>query len=89
MSEQDANRAAGVEEAGGWGSRAAKEAAALDRAVYSAVADTPTPSLDRALSQLSRAADYSRLSIASAAVLSVTEGTGAAPRLAWDWPRWR
>jgi membrane-associated phospholipid phosphatase len=75
MTEHDANWASSAGEGVRWFSRAAKEAAALDRAVYSAVADSPTPSLDRALSRLSRAADYSRLSIASAGVLSVTEGS--------------
>jgi membrane-associated phospholipid phosphatase len=75
MIEHDANWASSADEGTRWFSRAAKEAAALDRAVYSAVADSPTPSLDRALSRLSRAADYSRLSIASAAVLSLTEGS--------------
>jgi membrane-associated phospholipid phosphatase len=47
----------------------------LDLAVYAAIAATPTPRLDEALSRLSRAADYSRLSIASAAILSVTAGS--------------
>ena len=74
MDEHDASRASTAAERARWLPRAAKEAASLDRAVYSAVADTPTPSLDRALSRLSRAADYSRLSIASAVVLCVTEG---------------
>jgi membrane-associated phospholipid phosphatase len=55
--------------------RAAGEIGQLDRAIYAAVAQTPTPSLDRALSRLSRAANYSRLSIASAAVLSVAGGS--------------
>jgi membrane-associated phospholipid phosphatase len=50
------------------------EAARVDAAVYSAIARTPTPTLDRAMSRLSRAADYSRLSIASAAVLAAAEG---------------
>ena len=50
-----------------WPRRAAAEIGQLDLAVYAAVAQTPTPSLDRALSGLSRAANYSRLSIASAA----------------------
>lgn len=57
-----------------WLQRAAREIGQLDRAVYAAVAQTPTPSLDRALNGLSRAANYSRLSIASAAVLSVAGG---------------
>ena len=57
-----------------WPGRAAHEFGLLDLAVYAAVADTPTPSLDRALSRLSAAANYSRLSIASAAVLAAAGG---------------
>jgi membrane-associated phospholipid phosphatase len=56
------------------------EAERLDLAVYGAVAQTDTPTLDRALSRLSRAADYSRLSIASAALLTI--GGGASGRRA-------
>ncbi|MGA9858520.1 MAG: phosphatase PAP2 family protein [Solirubrobacteraceae bacterium] len=55
--------------------RAAHEAEQLDLAVYSAVAQTPTPSLDQVLGRLSHAADYSRLSIAAALVLSITGGS--------------
>jgi membrane-associated phospholipid phosphatase len=43
-------------------------------AVYAAIARTPTPTLDRAMGRLSRAADYSRLSLASAALLALTGG---------------
>ncbi len=57
-----------------------EEATRVDRAVYDAVAGTPTPTLDRALSELSRAADYSRLSLAVAALLAV--GGGRAGRRA-------
>ena len=46
-----------------------EDAQRLDVAVYAAIARTPSPSLDRAMSRLSRAADYSRLSLASAAAL--------------------
>ena len=53
---------------------ALEEAKRLDLAVYAAIAATPTPVLDRAMSKLSRAADYSRLSIASAAVMSFVGG---------------
>jgi membrane-associated phospholipid phosphatase len=74
MNQLDANGEAGVEEAGSWFSRAVHEAGQVDLAVHAAIADTPTPSLDLALSRLSRAADYSRLSIAAAVVLSVTGG---------------
>jgi len=47
----------------------------LDLAVYSAIARTPTPALDVAMSRLSRAANHSRISIASAAVLALTGGS--------------
>jgi membrane-associated phospholipid phosphatase len=46
----------------------------LDRAVYAAVAKSRTPELDRFLARLSNAANYSRLSLASAAVLALTRG---------------
>jgi membrane-associated phospholipid phosphatase len=46
----------------------------LDLAVYSAIARTPTPALDVAMSRLSHAANYSRLSMASAAVLALAGG---------------
>jgi membrane-associated phospholipid phosphatase len=57
-----------------WLSRSAAQAKQLDVAVYGAIAATPTPSLDRGLSLISQAANYSRLSIASAAVLAATAG---------------
>lgn len=53
-----------------------EDAARLDLAVYAAIARTPTPALDRAMSRLSRAADYSRLSLASAGVLALAGGPG-------------
>jgi len=43
-------------------------------AVYAAVAATPSPSLDRAMSKLSRAADHSKLSIAAAGLLALFGG---------------
>jgi membrane-associated phospholipid phosphatase len=43
----------------------------IDTAVYAAIAATPTPSLDRAFRQLSRAADHSKLWLGSSAVLAV------------------
>ena len=46
----------------------------VDLAVYRAIAGTPTPQLDGAMRRLSQAANYSRLSIASAAVLASTGG---------------
>lgn len=48
-----------------------EEANQLDFAVYVAIAETATPALDGALSRLSRAADYSRLSLGTAAVLAL------------------
>jgi undecaprenyl-diphosphatase len=46
----------------------------VDEAAYAAIASTPTPTLDRALARLARAADYSRLSLGAAAVLATTRG---------------
>ena len=46
----------------------------LDLAVYAAIARTPTPALDVAMSRLSHAANYSRLSLASAALLALAGG---------------
>jgi len=50
------------------------DAERLDLAIYAAVASTPTPALDDAMRRLSHAADYSRLSIASAALLAAARG---------------
>lgn len=50
------------------------DAERVDVAVYAAVAATPTPSLDRGMSALSRAADRSGLWIAAAAAMAVTRG---------------
>lgn len=46
----------------------------IDRAIYAAVAATPTPELDGVMRRVSRAANYSRLSLASAALLALTGG---------------
>ena len=51
--------------------RARRELAALDLAVYDAVAGTPSPTIDRALARITNAADHSRLWLATAALLSV------------------
>jgi undecaprenyl-diphosphatase len=51
-----------------------EDAERVDLALYAAIARTPTPTLDRAMSRLSRAADYSMLSIGSAGVLAATGG---------------
>jgi membrane-associated phospholipid phosphatase len=50
--------------------RARRELAALDVAVYEAVADIPSPTLDPALARISNAANYSRLWLAVAGVLT-------------------
>lgn len=47
----------------------------VDVALYAAIAGTSTPSLDQTMRHLSHAANYSRLSIASAAVLALLGGT--------------
>ena len=46
----------------------------VDRAMYQAIAGTPTPALDEPLRRLSRAADKSRLWLATAGVLAVAGG---------------
>ena len=51
------------------------EAERLDLAVYAAIARTSTPETDRAMARLSDAANYSRLSIASAGALALLGGT--------------
>jgi membrane-associated phospholipid phosphatase len=55
--------------------RGLRELGAVDRAVYSAVAATPTPSLDEPLRRLSNAANNSGLWFAIAAGLGVAGGT--------------
>jgi undecaprenyl-diphosphatase len=50
------------------------DAQRVDVALYAAIAQTPTPALDRAMARLSGAADYSRLSLVSAAVLAASGG---------------
>jgi membrane-associated phospholipid phosphatase len=74
MFEHGPARASVAPENGNWCERAAAEAGGLDLSVYSAIAGAPTPSLDRALGRLSRASDYSRLSIASAMLLWLAGG---------------
>jgi membrane-associated phospholipid phosphatase len=46
----------------------------VDRAVYAAIAGTDTPWLDQAMRRLSRAADYSKLSMVAGAILAVSGG---------------
>ncbi len=51
-----------------------EDAERVDVALYAAIARTPTPTLDRAMARVSRAADYSLLSLASAGLLAATGG---------------
>jgi undecaprenyl-diphosphatase len=53
-----------------------EEADRIDSAIYSAVAGTRTPRLDGAMRRLSTAANYSRISIASSALLALTGPRG-------------
>ena len=53
-----------------------RDAERLDVAVYAAIAETPTPSLDRLLSRLTQASNYWRLWLGSAAILAATRGAG-------------
>ena len=48
----------------------------LDRAVFRAIAATPTPSLDLAFGTLSRAADHSKLWVGTAALLAASGVSG-------------
>ncbi|HET6870630.1 MAG TPA: phosphatase PAP2 family protein [Solirubrobacteraceae bacterium] len=50
------------------------EAAEVDRAVYNAVSMTPTPRMDAVMRKVSTAANYSRLSIAIAALMGAVGG---------------
>jgi undecaprenyl-diphosphatase len=59
----------------GFIARGAREALALDRALYAAVAVTPTPTLDREFQRLSATADRSVLWLAIAAALAVAGGS--------------
>jgi membrane-associated phospholipid phosphatase len=55
----------------------------LDKSVYEAIARTRTPLLDRSMRAVSRAADYSKLSLAASVALAVAggpEGRRAATR---------
>jgi membrane-associated phospholipid phosphatase len=51
-----------------------RDAERVDVAIYAAIAETSTPRLDRQISRLTQAADYSRLWLGSAAILAVTRG---------------
>lgn len=62
-------------EPGDWPTRAFEELKRLDEAVYSAIADTPTPTLDEPIRRLSDAANFSKLWFAVAAGLAAVGGT--------------
>lgn len=68
---ESGDTASAPEEETGW----LEDAERVDAALYAAVARTPTPTLDVAMARLSRAADYSRLWVASAAGLAAVGGT--------------
>ncbi len=51
-----------------------REMERIDAALYAAIAGTSTPALDQSMRRLSHAANYSRLSIASAVVLALAGG---------------
>ena len=46
----------------------------IDRAVYEAIAQTPTPRLDGTMRSLAAASDYSRLSLGASALLALSSG---------------
>ena len=50
------------------------DAEKVDQAVYTAIAQTPTPSLDRGMQTLSNAANYSRLWLGVAGVMALVGG---------------
>jgi membrane-associated phospholipid phosphatase len=75
-----------VEDRQGAGSawaNALRELGAVDRAIYQAVADTPTPQLDGQIRRLSNAADQSRLWLGIAAGIGVL-GRGPGRRAALE-----
>jgi undecaprenyl-diphosphatase len=59
---------------GSWWAEALRELGAVDRAVYEAVAVTPTPQLDNGFRQLSKAANYSRLWLGMGAAIATLGG---------------
>ena len=63
-----------------------EDAERVDLAIYAAIARTHTPALDVAMSRLSRAADYSRLSITAAALLGTALARLASHRVRDRWP---
>ena len=74
MSEADEHPAADADVPSRRGAGWLDDAQRLDVAVYAAIARTPTPAFDRAMSRLSRAADHSKLSLAAAGALALAGG---------------
>ncbi len=68
---------------GSFWARALRELGAVDRAVYQAVAETPTPRLDGPVRRLSNAANYSGLWLGMAAAIAVL-GDGRGRRAALE-----
>ena len=60
-----------------WRREAGRELVLLDRAIYTAIQTTPSPTIDHVLARLSHAADHSRIWLVIAAGLCVA---GARPR---------
>jgi undecaprenyl-diphosphatase len=58
----------------GWWTERLGELTKLDVAIYEAIANAPTPELDRFFRRLSRAADRSKLWLGTSAVLAATGG---------------
>jgi membrane-associated phospholipid phosphatase len=52
-----------------------RELSSLDLAVYAAIGATPSPVLDNAFRRVSRAADHSKIWLATAALLACADGT--------------
>ena len=59
-----------------WAGRRRAQFGGLDAAVYGAIAATPTPDLDRDFGRLSRAADHSKLWMATAAAMALAGPRG-------------
>ncbi len=51
-----------------------RDAERVDAAIYAAIAEIPTPAIDRQMSRLTQAANYSRLWIGCSAILAATRG---------------
>ncbi len=61
-------------EVSAWSLRSLQELARLDRALYAAIADIPTPTLDEPLRRLSNSANYSSIWLLAAGALAIVGG---------------